>query len=130
VLAAAVELEQAIDGAVHVFHGFDLSSALAVSADALSSPISAPVRDLNAALMREHWDAVLALTDRHALDRARVHVHEGPVRQQLIASAREMNADLLAIAAVSRSGLPRRFVGSTAEQVLEEAPCDLLIVAP
>src|SRR5690606_38803235 len=91
VLRAAVELEQAIDGAVHVFHGFDLSSALAVSADALSSPISAPVRDLNAALMREHRDAVLALADRHALDRARVHVHEGPVRQQLIASAREMN---------------------------------------
>src|SRR5690606_1962292 len=60
VLRAAVELEQAIDGAVHVFHGFDLSSALAVSADALSSPISAPVRDLNAALMREHRDAVLA----------------------------------------------------------------------
>ena len=32
--------------------------------------------------------------------------------------------------AVSRRGLQRTFIGSTAEKVLDHLPCDLLIVKP
>jgi len=32
--------------------------------------------------------------------------------------------------AISRSGLKRIFIGSTAEDVLERLPCDALIVKP
>jgi universal stress protein E len=32
--------------------------------------------------------------------------------------------------AVSRSGLKRVFIGNTAERVLDELPCDVLVVKP
>jgi universal stress protein E len=32
--------------------------------------------------------------------------------------------------AVSRSGLKRAFIGNTAERLLDDLPCDLLIVKP
>jgi universal stress protein E len=32
--------------------------------------------------------------------------------------------------AISRSGLQRAFIGSTAERVLDRLPCDALIVKP
>ena len=130
ILEAGLELERALRGELHVFHGFDISAALAASAEAFSAPISAPARDLKSTLMREHRDAVLALTDRHGLARERVHVHEGPVRQLLVAWTRGMNVDVLALAAVSRGHHDPPCIGSTAERVLDEIPCDLLIVAP
>jgi len=130
ILETGIALERALRGELHVFHGFDISAALAVSAEAFSAPISAPARDLKSALMREHLDAVLGLTDRHGLERERVHVHEGPVRQLLVAWTRGMNVDVLAISAVSRGRRDARCIGSTAERVLDEIPCDLLIVAP
>jgi universal stress protein E len=36
----------------------------------------------------------------------------------------------MVMGAVSRSGLDRIFLGSTAERVLDRLPCDLLIVKP
>jgi len=130
ILEAGVALERAAGGELHVFHGFDISSALAVSAEALSAPISAPVRDLRTTLMHEHRNAVLALTDRHSIPAERVHVHEGPVRQLLIAWIRDMGVDVVAMGAVSRGARPRPSIGSTAELVLDEIPCDLLVVTP
>ena len=32
--------------------------------------------------------------------------------------------------AVSRSGLKRVFIGNTAEKILDELPCDVLVVKP
>ena len=127
-LESGIALERATGGELHVFHGFDISSALAVSAEALATPISAPAHDIRTTVMREHRDAVLALTSRHGLAPDRVHVHEGPVRQLLVAWARDLNVDVLAMGAVSRGARPRPAIGSTAEHVLDEIPCDLLIV--
>ena len=41
-----------------------------------------------------------------------------------------LRADIVAMGAISRSGLQRVFIGSTAEDVLEHLPCDALIVKP
>jgi universal stress protein E len=42
----------------------------------------------------------------------------------------ETGADVVVIGAVSRSGLKRIALGSTAERVLDFVPSDLLIVKP
>jgi universal stress protein E len=44
--------------------------------------------------------------------------------------ARKVRAGIVAMGAVSRSGLRRVFIGNTAERVLDELPCDILVVKP
>lgn len=41
-----------------------------------------------------------------------------------------LRADIVMMGAISRSGVRRAFIGSTAEDVLENLPCDALIVKP
>src|SRR5690606_25677840 len=115
ILAAACGIGRSVDGSLDVFHGFDVSSALAVAPETLNTPIMAPVRELKAALMQRHTEAVHALTDRHGFERRSVHIHEGPIRRLLVAWTRELEVDLLVVGGASRSTLPHLSVGSTAE---------------
>jgi len=52
----------------------------------------------------------------------------GVASQVLPELAAQLQVDLLVMGAVSRSGLERLFIGSTAEQVLEALPCDVLVL--
>src|SRR5690606_36517354 len=53
-LEAGIALERATDGELHVFHAFDISSALAVPAEALAPPISAPASAVRSTHVPEH----------------------------------------------------------------------------
>jgi nucleotide-binding universal stress UspA family protein len=44
--------------------------------------------------------------------------------------AREIGCTILVMGAISRSGLKRVFIGNTAERVLDEVGCDVLVVKP
>ncbi len=44
--------------------------------------------------------------------------------------ARELDAQLLVMGAISRRGLKRFVIGDTAERLIDAAPCDLLIIKP
>jgi nucleotide-binding universal stress UspA family protein len=55
------------------------------------------------------------------------HGHPGALIPQ---TARELTADLVAMGTAGRSGLPYILLGSVAEHVLREAPCDVLTVRP
>jgi universal stress protein E len=44
--------------------------------------------------------------------------------------AREIGAQVVVMGAISRSGLKRVFIGNTAERILNDLPCDVLVVKP
>ncbi|HEY6597790.1 MAG TPA: universal stress protein [Pseudomonadales bacterium] len=54
---------------------------------------------------------------------------ESPARE-IIASAAELDANLLVMGAVSRSGLSHAHIGTTAEAVIDGVTCDVLVVKP
>jgi universal stress protein E len=60
----------------------------------------------------------------------RRHLRIGDAAKELIACAAQIRATLVVMGAISRSELERLFVGSTAEHVLDELGCDVLIVKP
>jgi universal stress protein E len=71
----------------------------------------------------------------HALRSTRV----SPARQYLFASdpigaiteaARKSHSAIVVMGAVSRSGLKNLFIGNTAESILDELSCDILVVKP
>jgi len=67
---------------------------------------------------------------RHAITPYEEIVRPGMPADVVIDAARDTKADVLVLGAVSRSGLKRSFVGSTAERVIDSVECDLLIVKP
>jgi universal stress protein E len=130
ILATAERFRGALDGELHAFHAFDIAPLIAASTEAMMMPIAVPLDEITDALRLEHSSAVYALTDTHAIPRARVHVQQGATRDALVALTDDLRAELVVMGAVSRSGIERLFVGSTAEDVLDKLSCDLLLVKP
>ncbi|MFN8539600.1 MAG: universal stress protein [Thermomicrobiales bacterium] len=67
---------------------------------------------------------------RHGLGRLRVRteLRYGDVAEQLVAAAREANADLIALATHGRQGIARAWFGSVTEHVLANSPVPLLVL--
>jgi universal stress protein E len=130
ILDTALALGAAFGGDVHAFHAFDASVAVAASADSMAMPIALPIDELTDAFRAAHDDAVAHLCRAHGIPAERVHVQQGGTRQLLIALTDHLRADAVVIGAVSRSGLKGLLLGNTAESVLDQLPCDLIIVKP
>lgn len=130
ILASAGELATSLGGELHAFHAFDAATALTVSGNALSTPIALPVPELMDAMREQHTAAVREITQAHAIPADRVHIHEGGTRAGLLALSDSLRADVVVMGAVSRRWLARIFIGNTAEDVLDNLGCDLLIVKP
>ncbi len=130
ILSVAAELATALGGELHAFHGFDIAPMLAASASSLAMPIAMPMRELTDSMRAEHSEAVHALTDARGIARDRVHIHQGGTRELLVALTEQLRADIVVMGAMSRTGMKRLFLGNTAEDVLDQLPCDLVIVKP
>jgi len=128
ILTTAAALSSALGGELHAFHAFDITPVIAASSDAMMMPIALPIDEITDAMRLEHTSAVHALTDALPVSRERVHIQQGGARDSLIALTDRLRADVVVMGAVSRSGLERLFIGSTAEDVLDKLNCDLLIV--
>jgi universal stress protein E len=116
-----------LGGAVHVFHAYLATIPAADAAIGALSVMSLTPEVL--AQLRTAKEASLAeLAIGHGIDPMNAHLRMGVPAECLPAFAEELHADIVAMGAVSRSGLQRLFLGSTAEQVLERIPCDALIV--
>jgi universal stress protein E len=48
----------------------------------------------------------------------------------ITSTARRLSAAIVVMGAMSRRGLKRFFIGNSAEQLLDELRCDLLVVKP
>jgi universal stress protein E len=64
------------------------------------------------------------------LPKKQLHLETGAPSTVLPALARKLSADVVVMGAVSRHGLERLFIGSTAERTLDRLPCDVLVVKP
>jgi nucleotide-binding universal stress UspA family protein len=55
-------------------------------------------------------------------------VSEALPADAIVQLAKERRADLVVVGTVGRSGIPRLVLGSTAEAVVDNAPCSVLVV--
>jgi universal stress protein E len=79
---------------------------------------------------RHAQQAFSALVQRPAFAGSDAHCRPGEPTAELPALARELDAHLVVMGAVSRSGLKRLFIGATAERVIDDLTCDVLIIKP
>ncbi len=67
---------------------------------------------------------------RYSIDPKACHVQAGAPEDLLVEFAAKLKADAVVMGAVSRSGLNRLFIGSTAERVIDHVDCDVIVVKP
>jgi universal stress protein E len=126
----AALLAQRLGGELHLLHVY-LPAAIVAAATAGSPPMAMTVSAEELAREAQQKRASLQeLAAEYRVAPGNLHVEVGGPAAVLPRAAGELRADIVAMGAISRSGLKRVFIGSTAEDVLEQLPCDALIVKP
>lgn len=128
ILQEAARFAAALGGEVHPIHAY-IPAAMVATATMSVPPI---VIDIPAEALEEERQSKLkeltALTSDYRLPEKNIHLETGGVVEVLCRLTRECGIDIMAMGALSRRGLKRILIGSTAEDVLEQLPCDLLVV--
>jgi universal stress protein E len=77
-----------------------------------------------------HRAMMQTLLDEHGLAVDTMHVVPGAADGTIPKVARDIQAQLVVMGAVGRTGLSGAFFGNTAEQVLSELSCEVLVLKP
>ncbi len=128
ILAAATQLSTGLRGSLHVAHanhpsivGLNVGAAANRAATTWSTPSFAELKEQGRAAFEEFLAGA-------GVPRKRTHLLDGNPVKVIPALAKKIDAGIVVMGAVSRSGLERVFIGNTAERVLNALPCDVLVV--
>lgn len=125
ILAEATVLAERLDGAAHAVHCFHAPLPTA-GIPVAAGQVTAMMHEIE----QEHAARLAELALAHHLGPPRTQLRSGQPTQAIPQAAQELQASLAVMGAVARSRLQQAFVGSTAERVLENLPCDVLIIKP
>lgn len=128
ILTFADAIARAVGGQLHVLHAFDTTPLYAAAADAPLAMTTVPPPELRRELEDRHREGLRRVVADFSVDPANLHFEEGPPHRCIAQKAEELGIDFVVMGAVSRGGLERIFVGSTAERALDRLPCDLIVV--
>lgn len=128
ILSAAEHLRASVGGEINVMHAFDPASVYVMSTDSMVYPLAMPIDDAVESLMKEHKEALDELMSGYSIPDSNIHLLEGDPKELLISQAESLNANIVVIGAIARGAIKRLVLGSTAEQVLDRIPCDVLII--
>jgi universal stress protein E len=130
ILAAAGELGKGLRGKLHVMHA-NQPSIVGLDPEVASRKAAATWSTLTfKELQDQERRAFEDFRSRAGVPRTRAHLVDDDPAVAIPRLASELNADIVAMGALSRSGLARVFIGNTAERVLRDLPCDVLVVKP
>jgi universal stress protein E len=130
ILGVAASISSALRGKLHAVHAY-APDIIGMTPAELNTP------DASARIVRRAED--LASSRLDGVLRGRYARQVGPRQRHLVGQhpmdaipdvVRKIGCDLVVMGTLSRSGLKRMLIGNTAEQLVDELPCDLLIVKP
>ena len=111
---------------VHVFSSLNLISA---EPGLATAPLGTDLAAVEA-LRTLHRAQLEGLAARHGVAASDTHLLDGIVAHALPQFAADAELDVLVMGVIARGRLHDRFIGSTADRVLDRVGCDLLIVKP
>ena len=92
---------------------------------AIEIPEFNPV-EYNDSMRHHHIDAANALAGQFEITSDAVHVLEGMPEDVIPRIARELDAEMVLIGTIGRTGLSAAIIGNTAEHVIDRLDCDVL----
>jgi universal stress protein E len=127
ILAAAVAMRSALRGSLHALHAFVPIPTDATSAELLNEKATEKLEARARAKARVRLDQALS---KVKLGRGHRHLAADHPAHAITRLARKLRSDIVVMGAVSRSGFRRLLIGNTAERVLDDLTCDVLVVKP
>jgi universal stress protein E len=127
ILAAGQQLAAALQGTLHAAHAF------------VPATVDVEKLDLNLPNLSAYIEAEAAKHAKTALDKELAGSDIPPSRRHLIGRhavdaipelAKELQAQVVVMGAISRTGIKRMLIGNTAERILDALPCDVLVLKP
>src|SRR6185437_1570828 len=126
ILSAAGQLTASLRGRLHVVHAY-APVVIGSSMKSISASAAARLDQVASADARKEFDRLL---EGSTIPQTRRHLVADEPAAAINRLARRMPADIVVMGALSRRGLKRLIIGNTAESLLDEMPCDVLIVKP
>lgn len=127
IVDAGKALAEKCKGSLHLLHTYERLSAIGDYAKLNFNPKRVPIDSIEKKMHDEHRRQLDELAAYNDITPKATHLLRGRTRDILPSFARANKADVVVMAALSRRGIKRRIIGSTAEQVLDHLPCDILI---
>ncbi|KAB8313673.1 universal stress protein UspE [Erwinia endophytica] len=84
----------------------------------------------NDAIRGQHLLAMKALRQQFSIDEKFTHVDKGLPEDVIPELAERLDAGVVVLGTIGRTGLSAAFLGNTAEQVIDHLRCDLLAIKP
>lgn len=122
-LEYALPLVKHFDAQLHLVHAFDFDYPPSMLA---TMPIALPEVELGRRARRrlKHIAKKYAI----ALPPESLHVVQGRAYEAICGLARKLETDLVVLSTRGHTGLKHVFLGSTAERIVQHAPCPVLVV--
>jgi len=87
-------------------------------------------QEYNDSVKQHHINASIEIANRHGLGVEDCFIQEGLAEDVIPSVTKSLDAELLIIGTIGRTGLSAAFIGNTAEHVIDRINCDLLAVKP
>ena len=128
IVQTAKSISGRLGGELHLFHSYQRLSEISARAIKAIKPVKLEIEKIDKKIRKEHRGALDALAKRNDIAEEFVHQLPGHTNELLPSFVRSKSAQLVVMGALSRWGLKRMVIGSTAERVMDHLPCDILIV--
>jgi universal stress protein E len=127
-LEHAAAFRQLLQAELHIVHAYLPASFVAAGMDAtvVATATEQELESLRVSRLRQ----VTELAREYDVPAANVHVELGSAVDQLPEAVSQLGAALIVMGAIARHAVERALLGSTAEDVLERLPSDVLVVKP
>jgi universal stress protein E len=126
ILGFATALARTLRGNLHAIHAY-APMVVGSAATSVSDNIAVGLEEIAAAEARIGFESLLATSDIPANRR---HLIGASPAEAISATARRTRADIVVMGTLSRSGVKGLFIGNTAERLMKQIPCDVLILQP
>ncbi|MEX2495445.1 MAG: universal stress protein [Woeseia sp.] len=128
IVKEALAVARKTHGEVHLLHTYQPLRGIGAEATRTFKPIRIPIEDLSKKMEQDHRQKLELLAETMGIAGERVHQLAGSPGEVLPWFTRDRNADLIVMGSIARWSLQRAVVGSTAENVMDHLPCDILVV--
>ena len=125
ILTFAEQLSDHFDTDLHLVNAYPMVNV----AFAMVPEVTAP-DDLHSYIEQQHRDACAKWARKYNVNPEQMHVQEGDPENVVSEMAKSLEADLVVIGSVGRTGISSVLIGNTAELLMDKVACDVLVIKP